>query len=35
MRQKYRRMKDQKPQPGFARNQDFANGERLQANVKK
>ena len=35
MRQRYRRMEDQKPGPGLACNLNFAKGEGLEPKVKK
>ena len=34
MGQRYRRMKDQKPRPGLARNQDFTEGGELKPNLE-
>ena len=34
MEQRYRRMKDQKPWPGLALNQDFAKGKGFKPKVK-
>ena len=33
--QRYRKMEDQKPWPGLARNHDFAEGGGLEVNVEK